>query len=172
MYKSSVEIDKRIAGNVENVKIVGSEKGNTKGSGHLTKAEKIIAGTVARIDSVNAAAELLDIAPTTARRAARGLTGDGFNKDQELTDAVNSAVGNQKEDVIAKATAAMVQALGIVETRLPFTNKALDASAVAKNMSSIINDMQDKSTNGGTNIQIIIEGSKPRDLKEYEVIDV
>lgn len=162
MYKTNKQIEARAEGMIEFTKIVSkTEKPN------FTHDERVLMGTLAANSTGREVGKVFGASQPSVSHYKKGLIGTRVS--EELTRDINK----NKEIVRDNALDVLLNAIGLTGELIPNVTKAVDASIVAKNMQTIVSNMNgDVGAGVNVGLKIVIEAPNQKSESAYETIDV
>lgn len=128
-------------------------------------------GVLAKFDTQKNVAEAFGTTQQNISLISKGLVAP-TKFDPSLKKDIDAATP-KTEEVSNKALEVLMSAIGVVETTIPNTKKATEASMVARNMASVYKEMN-PNVNGaaGSRIQININAPNQKREADYESLEV
>ena len=169
MYITKEQVDKRSRNIVTINPIIREPR---QGARNKTHEEKVLIGVLAKFDTQRNVAEAFGTSHQNVSLIARGLK-NGNVLDEKLASDISKATP-KTDQISTKALDVLMSALGVVETTIPNTKKATDASVVARNVASVFEKMKSAESAGGNGprIQININAPNQKKESEFETLEV
>ncbi len=146
-----------------------------RGRGHVnevpTSLRNIIAEEKVNGTPANHIAEIFDVSNSSVSAYGHGSTSTASYNNQE-PDLLNF-IQQKNSEISKRARNQLIRAIEhITEDKLK-TSKALDLSNVAKSMSLVIKNIEEKHDEGAKqNLQVVIFAPRQKSEDDYDVIDV
>lgn len=169
MYLTKEQIDKRTKNAVV---IKPITRPNNQGA-RKTHDEKVLIGVLSKFDTNRNIAEAFNTSHQNVSLISRGLNDNKL--DEKLREDIAKATP-KTEEVSNKALDILMSALGVVETTIPTTKKATDASVVARNVAAVFEKMRPSGgspgSGSGSRIQININAPNQKEESSFETLEV
>lgn len=141
---------------------------------NLTNEQAISIGSLGKTFKPKVVAEVTGVSVDCVRDLRNGKRGSSGFKP-ELQEAVDKAAISKKEQVKELAVDKLLSSLGLLSDEKLENLDGRDLSAAAANISRIVNNLEDKGSNGnGSSTQVNVVLYQPKPLREdhFEVVDI
>lgn len=148
--------------------------GRTEGSKNLPPFLREVIGGLAAAGNGKKIAEEFGVSQARASQLATGHLGSSPGPvDAELKDKVDEVASTVREDAVRLATLKLMAAMKSITTeKLEKIDNPVMATAVARNLSSVIKNLEEKDKPGDTNNIVFIHAPARKEATEYPSITI
>jgi hypothetical protein len=135
--------------------------------------EKVLLGTLAKIDGVRETARAFDRNPGHIEQYAMGRNTQRGEVNPELRDRIQKNVNNFRERLSNLAGTKLQTALEtMTDDKIKSVESVKDLATIANSLATVHSKITERDIQAGSNVQINIFRPRTRDENEFEVISV
>jgi hypothetical protein len=159
---------------IEQEEYVERVKRTIIGRKNLTNDERVLIGTLSKLEGPRAAAEITGVSPNTANKLADGIVSESIGVVPELKNAINAKVKATVDNVKDSLLDGITLAIEEMKENLVNTTKPQEAAATAKMLAETFEKISGRvvtSNSEGNRVQVIINAPAMKKENDYEVIE-